>query len=441
MKRWFRLALPGALATLLTVPSWADEPALGSAAAGSGSRLGSELKEGEEASRGLTSTRQLEDFERQRLDLWLRSHDLNEYGDPRGTTYPNGNPLTDADGRTVDRYDYILERHPELRPYAGQRDVNAEQRLRIDRWLRVNRLNEYGDREGTVYAGGSPLFDAQTGRWTDRYDYLLSRNPSLAAYAGLDELDVTQRERVDAWLRANRLNEYGDPEGTTYANDNPLIDPRTGYHMDRYDYVLSRHPQLSGFVSIAEPSPELRAHIDRWIREGGYNEYGDAMGTVYAGGTPLFDEHTGQRVDRYQYILSRHPELAIGFEPDRSRGVALPGVTAPSETAPMGDGSPSASATQVMLNGQPVLEFRAAAGGYSAAERRDVFMRRLEEARGSGPLAPTAITVRRVGGLPVIHLNGHQLVTITAPDARAHHRSAMSLANEWARRLRQALSN
>lgn len=52
-----------------------------------------------------------------------------------------------------------------------------------------------------------------------------------------------------------------------------------------------------------------RARIDRWIQEKGLNRYGDPMDTVYAGGTPLFDERTGRTRDRYEYILERHPEL------------------------------------------------------------------------------------------------------------------------------------
>lgn len=52
-----------------------------------------------------------------------------------------------------------------------------------------------------------------------------------------------------------------------------------------------------------------RNRIDEWIRLHGKNEYGDNPGTVYAGGTPLFNEMTGRTLDRYEYILKRHPEL------------------------------------------------------------------------------------------------------------------------------------
>ena len=54
---------------------------------------------------------------------------------------------------------------------------------------------------------------------------------------------------------------------------------------------------------------ETKKRVDRFLRERGLNDYGDSKDTVYAGGTPLFDEMTGRRLDRYQYILKKHPEL------------------------------------------------------------------------------------------------------------------------------------
>lgn len=48
--------------------------------------------------------------------------------------------------------------------------------------------------------------------------------------------------------------------------------------------------------------------IDDTIKRLGLNEYGDAKGTMYAGGTPLFNEMTGKTIDRYDYIISRHKD-------------------------------------------------------------------------------------------------------------------------------------
>jgi hypothetical protein len=53
----------------------------------------------------------------------------------------------------------------------------------------------------------------------------------------------------------------------------------------------------------------LRRRIDEWIARNGLNPYGDPPGTMYLGGTPLYNEQTGLTRDRYQYILERHPEL------------------------------------------------------------------------------------------------------------------------------------
>lgn len=53
-----------------------------------------------------------------------------------------------------------------------------------------------------------------------------------------------------------------------------------------------------------------KTRIDNWIKKTGSNQFGDPPGTVYAGGNPLFDERKpGPPLDRYEYILSRHPEL------------------------------------------------------------------------------------------------------------------------------------
>ncbi len=53
----------------------------------------------------------------------------------------------------------------------------------------------------------------------------------------------------------------------------------------------------------------VKEKIDEWVLENGLNQYGDVGDTMYAGGTPLFDEATGGAKDKYEYILQNHPEL------------------------------------------------------------------------------------------------------------------------------------
>lgn len=50
--------------------------------------------------------------------------------------------------------------------------------------------------------------------------------------------------------------------------------------------------------------------LDAELARRGLNEYGDPPGTMYAGGTPLFDESTGKRTDREAYVFAQHPEIA-----------------------------------------------------------------------------------------------------------------------------------
>ena len=54
---------------------------------------------------------------------------------------------------------------------------------------------------------------------------------------------------------------------------------------------------------------EGKAVIDEWLEKNQLNEFGDNLGTLYTGGTPLFDELTGQATDRFEYLLKKFPEL------------------------------------------------------------------------------------------------------------------------------------
>lgn len=64
----------------------------------------------------------------------------------------------------------------------------------------------------------------------------------------------------------------------------------------------------------ATPTPAVTASreaqeacLDQWLAVRGLDPYGSEEGTLYAGGTPLFDERTGERRDRLDYVYKRHP--------------------------------------------------------------------------------------------------------------------------------------
>ena len=54
----------------------------------------------------------------------------------------------------------------------------------VDRWLAANKMDRYGHPEGTMYAGGSPLFNEATGESKDRLEYVFGRNPKAREACG-----------------------------------------------------------------------------------------------------------------------------------------------------------------------------------------------------------------------------------------------------------------
>jgi hypothetical protein len=60
--------------------------------------------------------------------------------------------------------------------------VDDATKKHIDRWIRENDRNEFGDPKDTVYAGGNPLFDMLTGKMKDRYEYILEKHPELRVW-------------------------------------------------------------------------------------------------------------------------------------------------------------------------------------------------------------------------------------------------------------------
>jgi hypothetical protein len=69
---------------------------------------------------------------------------------------------------------------------------------------------------------------------------------------------------------------------------------------------------LAGGSTAATLSPAERqaqeSCVDKWLKEKKMDRYGHPEGTMYAGGTPLFNEMTGESRDRLDYVYERQPE-------------------------------------------------------------------------------------------------------------------------------------
>ncbi|MFW6450209.1 MAG: hypothetical protein ACOCZ6_04080 [Nanoarchaeota archaeon] len=61
-------------------------------------------------------------------------------------------------------------------------------------------------------------------------------------------------------------------------------------------------------LKVLDITMDEKKRIDKWINKEGLNKYGDEQGTKYTGGTPLFNENTGKRMDRIEYIKKQHPD-------------------------------------------------------------------------------------------------------------------------------------
>jgi len=56
-------------------------------------------------------------------------------------------------------------------------------------------------------------------------------------------------------------------------------------------------------------SDEDKEKIDDWLLENGLNKYGDTEGVYYPEGTPLMKGNNEEKVERYQYLLKRYPNI------------------------------------------------------------------------------------------------------------------------------------
>lgn len=58
-----------------------------------------------------------------------------------------------------------------------------------------------------------------------------------------------------------------------------------------------------GDVELGE---QEKVRIDQWIKDYNLNKFGESKDKVYTS-YPLVDDVTGETIDRYRYILSKHP--------------------------------------------------------------------------------------------------------------------------------------
>ncbi len=99
-------------------------------------------------------------------------------------------------------------------------------------------------------------------------------------------------------INMNTINELVDQIGTRIA----------GMDNESMLYVITGGAIAVGISYLAKSmGNDEEKRINQWIKRNNLNNVGDSRDTIYAGGTPLFDERTGKREDRIDYIKRKHP--------------------------------------------------------------------------------------------------------------------------------------
>jgi len=107
-------------------------------------------------------------------------------------------------------------------------DVPAEERDAVKAWIKANNRNRYGDPQDTVYTGGTPLFNEETGERISLYTYLLDNHPDKPWLSDASESEEERTEpipfsQVDSWDRyrgARYSIEYPTDPNVVSANAN-----------------------------------------------------------------------------------------------------------------------------------------------------------------------------------------------------------------------------
>ncbi len=75
-----------------------------------------------------------------------------------------------------------------------------------------------------------------------------------------------------------------------------------------HNFDVTQCPEWLAFSKI-DLAETARKQIDAWVQVAeGVNEFGDPIGTIYPGGSPLFDETTGESYDLYEYVAMQHAD-------------------------------------------------------------------------------------------------------------------------------------
>ncbi|ADO72305.1 hypothetical protein [Stigmatella aurantiaca] len=84
---------------------------------------------------------------------------------------------------------------------------------------------------------------------------------------------------------------------------------QTGTSQDALAGDAGIAPAPSEPAALSEAERQAKeACLDQWLKARKLDPYGNDEGTMYMGGTPLFNEATGETKDRLEYVYQKQPE-------------------------------------------------------------------------------------------------------------------------------------
>ena len=67
------------------------------------------------------------------------------------------------------------------------------------------------------------------------------QKPAEQAKEEGSEVSLKEKQLIDAWIRENDLNQYGEAKDMVYIGGTPLFNETTSQSIDRYEYILKGH--------------------------------------------------------------------------------------------------------------------------------------------------------------------------------------------------------
>ena len=98
------------------------------------------------------------------------------------------------------------------------------------------------------------------------------------------------------------------PPSTPHEASAPPPPPRSGASAARPTPPAERAAPPPLAASRIQLDGKQTECVERWLKGHNLDDYGNPTGTMYAGGTPTFDETTGRSVDRWTLVAKNRPE-------------------------------------------------------------------------------------------------------------------------------------